>query len=95
MSKRSLQRTLGSQCTSRAIVTIIIVAWLYVSRSDREFKESSEYPDLRNQGEPRTELASRGRRQSARREDDTEQGGDGDETANQIKQPEKKVSVCL
>ena len=57
-------------------------AWLYVTKSDSEFKESSGHPDLRNRGEPRTDLASRGRRQSARREDDTVHGGDGDETPN-------------
>ena len=57
-------------------------AWLYVTKSDSEFKESSGHPDLRNRGETRTDLASRGRRKSARREDDTEQGGNGDETPN-------------
>ena len=57
-------------------------ASLYVTKSDREFKESSGHPDLRNRGAPRTDLASRGRRQSARREDDAEQGQDGDETPN-------------
>lgn len=36
------------------------------------------HTDLRNQGEPRTDSASRGRRQSARRVEDTEHDGDGD-----------------
>jgi len=57
-------------------------AWLYVTKSDSEFKESLEHPDLRNLGKPQTNLASRGRRESARREDDTDQGWDGDETRN-------------
>ena len=32
-------------------------AWLNVTKSDREFKESSGHPELRNRGEPRTEAA--------------------------------------
>ena len=47
-------------------------AWLYVTKSDADYRESSGHPDLRNRGEPRTDLASRGRRQTARREDDRE-----------------------
>ena len=57
-------------------------AWLYITKSDREFKESSRHPDLHSGGEAQTDLASKGRRKMAGREDDTEQGGDGDETLN-------------
>ena len=86
MSKRYLQRTYGIAVHYSSYTTTChhnyYSAWLYVTKSDREFKESSGYLDLRNRDEPRTDLASKGRRQSARREDDTEQGGDGDETPN-------------
>ena len=35
-------------------------AWLYATKSDSEFKDSSGHPELCNQGEPQTDLASRG-----------------------------------
>lgn len=82
MSKRDLQSTFGITVHSLSRHHNYYSAWLYVTKSDSEFKESSGHPDLRNRGEPRTDLASRGRRQSARRENDTEKGGDGDETPN-------------
>jgi len=71
-----------SPCTTQAVITIITVLDCMSLKSDSEFKESSGHPDLRNQGEPLTDLASRGQRKSARRDDDTEQGGDGGETPN-------------
>ena len=82
MSKRYLQRTYGIAVHYSSRHHNYYSAWLYVTKSDREFSESSGHPDLRNRGEPRTDLASKGRRQSARRGHDTEQGGDGDETSN-------------
>ncbi|XP_068676750.1 uncharacterized protein [Montipora foliosa] len=82
MSKRYLQRTCGITVHYSNRHHNYYSAWLYVTKSDREFKESDGHPDIRNRGEPRTDVASRGRRQSARRQDDTEQGGDGDDTPN-------------
>ena len=80
MSKRHLQRTCGITVHYSSRHHNYYSAWLYVTKSDREFKESSGHPDLRNRGEPRTEEASRRRTQSARRAEDTEQGEDGDES---------------
>ena len=37
-------------------------AWLYVTKSDRDYLESNDHPDLRNLGVPRTDIASRSRR---------------------------------
>lgn len=82
MSKRYLRSTYGITVHYSSRHHNYNSAWLYVTKSDSEFKESSGHPDLRNRGERRTDLASRGRRQSARREDDTVHGGDGDETPN-------------
>ena len=82
MSKRHLQRTYGITVHYSSRHHNYYSAWLYVTKSDREFKESSGHPDLRNRGEPRTEEASRRRTQSARRAEDTEQGEDGDESSN-------------
>ena len=82
MSKRYLQSTFGITVHYSSNHHNYYSAWLYVTKSDSEFKESSGHPDLRNRCEPRTDPASRGQRQSARREDDTEQGRDGDETPN-------------
>ena len=74
-----------SPSTTRAVITITIVLGCV---SYREFKESSGHPDLCNQGEPQTDLASRGQRQSARRKDDTEQGRHGDKTPNNDSKPD-------
>ena len=82
MSKRHLQRTYGITMHYSSCHHNYYSAWLYASKSDREFKESSGHPDLCNQGGPRTEEASRCRTQSARRAEDTEQGEDGDESSN-------------
>lgn len=82
MSKRYLQSKYGITVHYSSRHHNYYSAWLYVTKSDDEFKESSGHPDLSNRGEPRTDLASRGRRKRARREDDTEQGGDGDDTPN-------------
>ena len=65
MSKRYLQRTYGITVHYSSRHHNYYSAWLYVTKFDREFKESSGHPDLRNRGAPRTDLASRGRRQSA------------------------------
>ena len=73
MSKRYLQSTFGITVHYSSNHHNYYSAWLYVTKSDSEFKESSGHPDLRNRCEPRTDPASRGQRQSARREDDTEQ----------------------
>ena len=83
MSKRYLQRTYGITVHYSSRHHNYYSAWLYVTKSDRQFKQSSGHPDLRNQGEPRTDLASRGRRKRARREHNTERGGNGsNETPN-------------
>ena len=82
MSKRHLQPTYGITMHYSGCHHNYYSAWLYVTKSDREFRESSGHPDLRNRGEPRTEEASRCRTQSARRAEDTEQGEDGDESSN-------------
>ena len=50
-------------------------AWLYVTESDREFKECSGHPERHNQGEPRTDLG-----EEKGLEDDKKQGRDGDVT---------------
>ena len=81
MSKRYLRSTYGITVHYSSRHHNYYSTWLYVTKSDSEFKESSGHPDLRNRGEPRTDQASRGQRQSARR-DDTVQGFDGDETPN-------------
>ena len=47
-------------------------ALLYVTKSDCKYQESKGYLDLCNQGELRTDSASRGRRQSGRRVEDIE-----------------------
>ena len=80
MSKLFLQCICGNIVHYSSRHHNYFTAWLYVSKSDREFKENAGHPDLRNRGKPRTDLASWSRRKRVRREDDTEQGGDGDET---------------
>ena len=82
MSKRYLQRVYGITVHYSSRHHNYYSGWLYTTKSDREFKESSGDPDLRNRGSPRTDLASRGRRKRARREEDTEQGGRLDESPN-------------
>lgn len=82
MSKRYLQRVYGITVHYSSRHHNYYSAWLYTTKSDREFKESSGHPDLRNRGSPRTDLASRGRRKRARREEDTEQGERLDESPN-------------
>ena len=78
MSKHYLQRTYGITVHYSNHHHNYYSAWLYVTKSDREFKENNGHPDLCNRDEPQTDVASRGRRQSARRQDDTKQGRDGD-----------------
>ena len=58
MSKRYLQRTYGITVHYSNRHHNYYSAWLYVTKSDREFKESDRHPDLRNRGEPRTDVAS-------------------------------------
>lgn len=92
MSKRYLQCTYGITVHYSSHRHNYYSAWLYVTKSDGEFKESSGHPDLCNRGEPRTEEASRSRTQSARRAEDTEQGEDGDESSNSDSETDENKS---
>ena len=48
MSKRYLQRLHGITVHYSSRHQYYYSAWLYITKSDREFKESSRHPDLRN-----------------------------------------------
>ena len=73
-------------------------AWLYVTESDREFKECSGHPERHNQGEPRTDLG-----EEKGLEDDKKQGRHGDvmldsdvsESDQNKKKNNRKLGVCL
>ena len=73
-------------------------AWLYVTESDREFKECSGHPERHNQGEPCTDLG-----EEKGLEDDKKQGRDGDVTLKSDasepdqnkKKNNRKLGTCL
>lgn len=61
-------------------------AWLYVTKSDREFKECSGHPERQNQGEPRTGLG-----EEKGLKDDKKQGRDRDVTLDSdVSEPDQK-----
>ena len=67
MSKRYLHRHHGITVHHLSRHHNYYSTWLYETKSDRNYQESTGNPDLRNQGKPQTDPASRSCRQSTRR----------------------------